>query len=523
LAQNGRLRLHVLEKDHQSQNHQEEDQMKILKFVAGLAGVAMVLSSVVQPANAETLSTDAFNADAISSDDKKAVFLINDDGSIDNTSLLHSGERLANGSNSQWTCDGGDDISCFSSKSSAQTQGRSILPVCTDSKDENCVEKLELAGSDGIFHEAKFIGNPDGIRFPAAPKYNYFEASTVSLWEVPEVPSASGTITYSAMVNVGIGFDNKTKKWHSGAVTAAVIPYRESKDPSYRAPFQSTVESNHLGVRGIGIGGHGPECAWTGNEVCGVAQDYAEGTRVRLTTRISDDIGGWFRGRLKSANIAVSKFSSTNNRLVVEGSPVSVPRMAVVKPIAELNATERAFANRNGMAGGWESGLRTWSKASESRTFAYMDYFRKFNDDTAVGINTLWGFGSITNNTGNQCLSDKTRVLGIVSTNAMVYDGGQPAYSGGFLSYKVAGLHYEPDGETTVKGTYDLVMRSDVARCLYRFGKAPLSASVTVTNEKGAKSTASTVVSEKNGWLKMAAYGFTFSKKTIKVKITKKK
>jgi hypothetical protein len=493
------------------------------KFIGILAALALAVAGNIHPAQSATLDTDAFNADGISSEGKKAIFLINDDGSVDNTSLLHSGERLANGSNSQWTCDGGDDISCFSSKSSGHTQGRSILPVCTDATDENCVEKLELAGPDGVFYPATFLGNPDGIKFPAAPKYNYFEATTVSLWDLPEVPSASGTTTYSAMVNVAVEFNKKTKKWATRSVTAAVIPYRESKDPSYRAPFQNTVESNHLGVRGVGIGGHGPECAWTGNEVCGVAQDFADGTRVRLTTRISDDIGGWFRGRLQSANIGVSKFSATNNKLVVEGSPVSVPRMAVVKEIDELNETERAFANRNGMAGGWENGLRTWSKASDSRTFAYMDYFRKANADTAAGINTLWGFGSITNNTGNKCLSEKTRVLGIVSTNAMVYDGGQPAYSGGFLSYKVAGLHYEPDGETAVKGTYDLVMRSDVARCLYGFSNAPLSASVTVTNDKGAKTTATTVVSEKNGWLKMAAYGFTFSKKTIKVKITKKK
>jgi hypothetical protein len=84
-------------------------------------------------------------------------------------------------------------------------------------------------------------------------------------------------------------------------------------------------------------------------------------------------------------------------------------------------------------------------------------------------------------------------------------------------------MHYLPGGTELALGTYDLVMRSDVARCLYGFSKAPLSGSVSVVNEKGAKTTATTVVSEKNGWLKMAAYGFTFSKKTIKVKITKKK
>ena len=42
--------------------------------------------------------------------------------------------------------------------------------------------------------------------------------------------------------------------------------------------------------------------------------------------------------------------------------------------------------------------------------------------------------------------------------------------------------------------------------------------------DKGGKTVATTVVKEtKDGWLKLAAYGFTFSKKTIKVKITKKK
>jgi hypothetical protein len=66
-------------------------------------------------------------------------------------------------------------------------------------------------------------------------------------------------------------------------------------------------------------------------------------------------------------------------------------------------------------------------------------------------------------------------------------------------------------------------MRSDVARCLYGFANAPISATVSVVNNKGQKSTATTIVSERNGWLKMAAYGFTYSNKTIRVKVTKAK
>jgi hypothetical protein len=102
----------------------------------------------------------------------------------------------------------------------------------------------------------------------------------------------------------------------------------------------------------------------------------------------------------------------------------------------------------------------------------------------------------------------------------MTYTGTIPDFSGGFLSYKVAGLHYKPDGETLNLGTYDLVMRSETARCLYGFTKAPVSATVAVVGEDGAENVATTVVSERDGWLKLAAYGFTFSEKEIQVKIS---
>jgi hypothetical protein len=65
-------------------------------------------------------------------------------------------------------------------------------------------------------------------------------------------------------------------------------------------------------------------------------------------------------------------------------------------------------------------------------------------------------------------------------------------------------------------------MRSEVARCLYGFANAPLSATISVVGG-GDKTIATTIVNEKNGWLKLAAYGFTFSKKTIRAKITKAK
>jgi hypothetical protein len=483
------------------------------KLISIAATIALLLSG-----SAVANAADAYNPDTRQSQAKDATFVIGEEGSVDTYSLLHGNKKTASG-RSQYTCKSIYDSACAGSDS---FQAQSILGVCQAETDENCVVKLELAGSDSVFREAKYVRSTTGITYKPVPAMNYIGASTPSLWEIPEVPSASGTTSYSVTVRVSNGTGNPGRPFNSESMVAAVVPYKQI-DGNYIDPYAETVEKNHLGVRGIGIGGHDVGCAW--NEVghCGVAQDFAPGTKVRLTVRLPKELSGWYRGRLKDPTFDAKPFSKKNNLVTIGAEPATVPRFSVTKPISELNETEKAYANRQGMAGGWEGGFTTWSRASDNPTFGILEYFRKSINDTSKGVNTLWNFATINANSNSRCLNDSSRVLGIVTTNSMVYDGGVPAYKGGFLNYQVAGLHYMPDGTELAIGTYDMVIRSDVARCLYGFSKAPLSATVSVINDKGAKTTATTVVSEKNGWLKLAAYGFTFSKKTIKVKITKKK
>jgi hypothetical protein len=61
-------------------------------------------------------------------------------------------------------------------------------------------------------------------------------------------------------------------------------------------------------------------------------------------------------------------------------------------------------------------------------------------------------------------------------------------------------------------------MRSALARCLYGFSNAPLNASISVVDDQGVTTVGTKNVSEKDGWIKIAAYGFGFSSPTIKVK-----
>jgi hypothetical protein len=118
------------------------------------------------------------------------------------------------------------------------------------------------------------------------------------------------------------------------------------------------------------------------------------------------------------------------------------------------------------------------------------------------------------------CLDKEKSLAGVVTTNSTMYIDGPPVFQDGMLDYKVASTHLEADGTTVFKGSYELIMSSTVARCIYKFTSAPISATVSITSENGAASAATTIVNEKKGWLTLAAYGFTFSSPTVRVKLT---
>jgi hypothetical protein len=146
--------------------------------------------------------------------------------------------------------------------------------------------------------------------------------------------------------------------------------------------------------------------------------------------------------------------------------------------------------------------------------------FRDLAKDRASGESVVWGLSTIDGISNNSCLADSSRVLGIVTTNATVYDGNVPSFNGEELQYKVAGMHYRPDGKSLSQGTYDMVMRSDTARCLYGFSQAPINASISVLSAEGSAQVATTASGEREGWLYLSAKNFTFSTPTIKVKLS---
>jgi hypothetical protein len=121
----------------------------------------------------------------------------------------------------------------------------------------------------------------------------------------------------------------------------------------------------------------------------------------------------------------------------------------------------------------------------------------------------------------NNCFNDAKSVTGIVTTNATQYSAGPPKFdkTEGTLNYQVAAPHYGTD-KSEFKGTYDLVIRSDVARCIYGFSKAPINAMISITSTDGTPQIATTVIGEKDGWVYLRAKNFGFSAPVIKAKLS---
>jgi hypothetical protein len=109
-----------------------------------------------------------------------------------------------------------------------------------------------------------------------------------------------------------------------------------------------------------------------------------------------------------------------------------------------------------------------------------------------------------------------------VTTNSLWYSGNPPIFSKSELIYKVAALHFQPDGVTPFLGSYDLVLDSKAARCLYGYSSAPIQASLSIVSPNGEQQVATTTLTEQKGWLRLSAKGFTFSSPSIKIRLTQK-
>jgi hypothetical protein len=441
---------------------------------------------------------------AIGAEDKPAFFAADLHLPIDQSRVFSVGDDAGTNFSQLgvWSegkiCSSTKDPQCDLSKAKAPSpsnpgvRAEPMLAVCALQSSNDCIESIEIKRANSEYTKLVFekymprtpFQDVDGKEFSSDYSVNLPAGGAASIWQEFTNGQASG-VKYLVSYQYAMYYDPAFKKFILQNVRLGIKPVREISESKWSA-------------------------LWFSDGSSGIQYDFPEGVELRATIHMTNEAAGWFKARIESPEIKISPLTERNNRVIVEGKPVTVPTFAYQRNITDMTADEKKYTSAN-------KGV-IFVEPGQPQIFGYIEMARKVVSDVAAYSNTYWTLNSTPWDNANPCLQDSSRVLGIVSTNAMGYEGASPKFENGFLNYKVTGLHFGADGKTPNLGMYDLLLRSDAARCLYGFSNAPISATVAISGADGATNVATTVVSEKDGWIKMKAYGFTFSEKNIKVK-----
>jgi hypothetical protein len=245
---------------------------------------------------------------------------------------------------------------------------------------------------------------------------------------------------------------------------------------------------------------------------------------------------------MASPEITLGSTGSVTNLSIKAGS-VGVPAIGASGPYASfspgvkgwfnefctsLNRDERQCGSRLGDDQTWSDPFVRNAEVSpdpySALSFSQLELWKEFFDDSAGAVPTNWNVRTLSDSemgSAGQCITGATGVTGVVTTNSTMYSQGPPTYSPstGTLDYQVAAPHFLNDGVTEFLGEYNLLVREDVAQCLYGFTGTDITSSVDVVDTNGAAKQAVTSLTRENGFFKFSASGFTFSAPIIKAKL----
>jgi hypothetical protein len=398
-----------------------------------------------------------------------------------------------------------------------------LLPPCaTPDEKSECIEGLEITKSGKT---SRYISSANYARntFPADPANGLGVGSGSSLWVDPQNPDSGNGYLITVSGDAGAPFGSK--EFPLTTFDATVVPYK-------------TVTGNYEPVDVQIINGEGrftskpgttspPECIWVQKGKCGLAAEFEDDVRLKFLLHLPSTLSHWVVGRLGNPTIGIDSLGEAKarsyERVTVDANPLSVPMIGGKVRVEDASQAIKDEWSRNNCPNCTHGIWAVNVESSNEGAFHLMDIFKPYIGDKSMVSVKNFSLSSMGNSQLNLAKCDrKGSISGLVATNASAYLGTPPQFDGATLNYKVGAMHYTADGEV-FRGVYDLFMPIDTAKCLYGFSDAPVSATVSVTSESGVNSVATSVLSNRDGWIHLNASGFTFSNPTLKIKLEGKK
>jgi hypothetical protein len=409
------------------------------------------------------------------------------------------------------------------------------LPVCASDGDWNCIRSVTASGpyaeGEAIFVrgldvtgalDPSLLGTTSGgnvytgvhpvTTFPGDVARDLPPGGTVSLWALPGLPSDS-LLAVSVVMMGDTPDPNGPARLQT--FSASIVPVLARPRATDFAPALLEVEERD-GRLGVGSwGGLADGCIYADMKFCYVRAQFPAGLRLSLSANLTNTLTGWLHGRLADPMVDIEPIDSRTNLVRIEGDTVELPVGYRDFVYEELPPEFRDNPSHNLSS--------TWTLFAEGEyRMNWFEVVLPYMGERAAANLSAWSVRSVASWELPDCLQSRSELVGLVTTNAMMYNGGPPRLVKGRLTYRVGGLHENPDGSAK-RGSYSLVMRASAARCVYGLGKLPFSAEISVTSQDGVEQVASTSVAQRDGWLRLTAENFTFSVPTISIRLTQKK
>jgi hypothetical protein len=411
----------------------------------------------------------------------------------------------------------------------------SIFTQCVSDSDTDCIESLGIKSDDGSMKLATFQRN-----WGVGPVYEGDKSKLLpaghgpSTWSITDSNGVSETFALIVGVNGFLDLRSNATQAKYENFFSTIQPVKELSGAEYRGAVAEVTKRAE---------GYGP--GWNTNFVergCQIAENGRCGYRIPfdlektivLKVRLGQPVQGWLHGRMKDASVIMTTAADNSQVVEISAKPLSIPSVYGWVKWNELPSAVKELypVGAGGTARGFDDfttsdlasrTLLTKSEVAGSFAIKEMNLWLPLLNDKAAAMRTFWVAQTIRGELpleSRNCVRGKG-FTGVIGTNAVVYSDGPPKFDKEeqSLNYTVGASHLDSKGDL-FKGYYQLNLRSDVARCLYGFGSAPIQAKIEVSSSDGTPSVATTVINEKDGWLKMTAGGFTFSTPSIKVKFS---
>lgn len=466
-------------------------------------------------------------------------------------SMLFSWNR-ASDSKQDPTCTSLFDQKCQGSA----LEFKAIIPMCESQADVNCVESLVGKKEDGTELPATFdryFPSKAQNAFEGSPANRLPTGATSSLLNIPGAEHKGGSKYLVTVYMTGTAAQGAETKLLSFSATVTPVQVQEAQlitgscgvasCPDAGWAFNEKTPEQGWRQQAPGFDGvHSCAATSVKEGLCAQRFGFPENIRFTLKVRINNAPTGWMHGRMADPVINLSESKGVTS-ISIDAAPVRVPVVYVSNKWSELPLEiKRAYSAETGyflrgFSGGFtriDGGVdqsdplkRNWTSTplpSGEGGLEELKLWLPFIKDKATATPSSWSVRTLDASEAagaNTCFKSGSVLTGIVTTNSTQYAAGPPVFdkSEGSLVYKVAAPHYDAK-DAVFKGRYSLVMRSDVARCVYGFSKAPVKAELSIVSADGTPQVATIVVGESNGWLRLRADNFEFSAPIIKAKLT---